>query len=342
VDENGPSRSRYDPEYEWNGKKMDIHSLSELFKSGDLAAQFAAFFPTLNEENWEKVIGARSFNQKDMPYSLCLENNSGYLEDCHFCGNRSCRANCPCPYTTKMTVLDLLHKIGVEDNLSFYGGGSAYKLGKQDVIFEMIWQTDFEDNFIKQLSGMSQAKFLDGFVQEIIGNNKKITLNDCFDQFRTPEMLDENNKWYCNKCKDHVRATKQMEIFKAPPIMIVSLKRFRTSASQSRFYGMYTSSAGTSKIDDHVEFPLEGLDMTDNVIGWKDSDERLIYDCYAVSNHMGGLGGGHYTAYGKNALDDQWYSFNDSNCSQLRGDPVDTVVRNCAYNLFYRRRDWHE
>lgn len=82
--------------------------------------------------------------------------------------------------------------------------------------------------------------------------------------------------------------------------------------------------------------------MTDIVMGWKGSDERLIYDCYAVSNHMGGLGGGHYTAYGKNAFDDQWYSFNDSNCSPLRGDVKSTVVRSCAYNLFYRRRDWHE
>ena len=26
-----------------------------------------------------------------------------------------------------------------------------------------------------------------------------------------------------------------------------------------------------------------------------------LYDLYAVSNHFGGLGGGHYTAYCKNA-----------------------------------------
>lgn len=29
-------------------------------------------------------------------------------------------------------------------------------------------------------------------------------------------------------------------------------------------------------------------------------DKRVIYDLYAVSNHFGGLGGGHYTAYAKN------------------------------------------
>ena len=35
-----------------------------------------------------------------------------------------------------------------------------------------------------------------------------------------------------------------------------------------------------------------------------------IYDLYAISNHYGGLGGGHYTAYAKN--DSKWYQFNDS------------------------------
>ena len=29
---------------------------------------------------------------------------------------------------------------------------------------------------------------------------------------------------------------------------------------------------------------------------------KLIYDLYAVSNHFGGTGGGHYTAYGKNCV----------------------------------------
>jgi ubiquitin C-terminal hydrolase len=31
-----------------------------------------------------------------------------------------------------------------------------------------------------------------------------ITLGDCLEEFKKPEMLDEDNKWYCPKCKDHV------------------------------------------------------------------------------------------------------------------------------------------
>jgi ubiquitin C-terminal hydrolase len=29
-------------------------------------------------------------------------------------------------------------------------------------------------------------------------------LIDCFNEFEKPELLDEDNKWYCSGCKDHV------------------------------------------------------------------------------------------------------------------------------------------
>ena len=64
--------------------------------------------------------------------------------------------------------------------------------------------------------------------------------------------------WYCNKCKEHVRATKTLELFKIPRILIVSLKRFRKSSKQ--FWG------GSKKIDTHVNFPLDGLDMSPYVL----------------------------------------------------------------------------
>ena len=53
------------------------------------------------------------------------------------------------------------------------------------------------------------------------------TLTDCFQLFSQPEKLAEDNAWYCPECKDFVLATKQMEIYKAPKILILCLKRFR-------------------------------------------------------------------------------------------------------------------
>ncbi|EFA85169.1 peptidase C19 family protein [Heterostelium album PN500] len=61
-----------------------------------------------------------------------------------------------------------------------------------------------------------------------------------------------------------------------------------------------------------------------------------LYDLFAVSNHYGSLGGGHYTAYGLNDLENQWIKFDDSSTHNV--DPSH-IVSDAAYVLFYRRRD---
>ena len=144
-------------------------------------------------------------------------------------------------------------------------------------------------------------------------------------------MLDEDNKWYCNSCKDHVQAEKSLEIYKIPRIMIISLKRFKTSKAR---YGMGRAS---TKVDTMVEFPLQGLDMSQFVLsGEQKKSTNLIYDCFAVSNHFGNVGFGHYTAYAENPITKKWYDFDDSHCGEINPD---RIVTTAAYNLFFRRRD---
>jgi len=58
--------------------------------------------------------------------------------------------------------------------------------------------------------------------------------------------------------------------------------------------------AGQEKVGDKVNFPIEGLDMRPYVMTLKDEPNPVLYDLYGVSNHMGSLNGGHYTAYVKN------------------------------------------
>lgn len=53
------------------------------------------------------------------------------------------------------------------------------------------------------------------------------------------------------------------------------------------------------KIKEHIIHPkYEGTHEIKN-------STEPIYDLYAISNHYGGLGGGHYTAYAKNG--GKWY-----------------------------------
>lgn len=150
---------------------------------------------------------------------------------------------------------------------------------------------------------------------------KPVTLYDCLELFSKPETLGQNDLWYCPKCKEHTQATKKIEIWSAPDILTIHLKRFESVQSFS------------DKIDITVDFPIEGLDLTKYVAN---EHGTHIYDLFAVDNHYGGLGGGHYTAYVKNFVDGKWYYFNDSRVSYV-DDPRESI-KGSAYLLFYRRR----
>ncbi|KAL8969770.1 MAG: hypothetical protein Q9183_001835, partial [Haloplaca sp. 2 TL-2023] len=150
-----------------------------------------------------------------------------------------------------------------------------------------------------------------------------VSLNDCLDEFGKKEILSENDAWYCPRCKEHRRASKQFELWTAPDILVIHLKRF---SSQGRL---------RDKLDVFVDFPVEGLDLTDRVQSQEDG-KKPVYDLFAVDNHYGGLGGGHYTAYAQNFYDRTWYEYNDSQVTR-RHNPQ-AVVNSAAYLLFYRRR----
>ena len=136
--------------------------------------------------------------------------------------------------------------------------------------------------------------------KRILRKNRKkhgVTLDDCLDEFGKEEILSENDAWYCPRCKEHRRASKKFELWKAPDILVMHLKRF---SAQGRL---------RDKLDIHVDFPTEGLDLSSRVAVHEDGKE-LVYDLFAVDNHYGGLGGGHYTACAKNFFDHQWYEYN--------------------------------
>lgn len=66
---------------------------------------------------------------------------------------------------------------------------------------------------------------------------------------------------------------------------------------------------------------------------------ETIYNLYGVVNHQGALGGGHYTAYAKNFVDEQWYYYDDE---RVRVVEDQQVVSPSAYLLFYLRSDMED
>jgi len=75
-----------------------------------------------------------------------------------------------------------------------------------------------------------------------------------------------------------------------------------------------------------------GLDLTE--YSQNPDDPEPVYNLFAVSNHFGGMGGGHYTAYCKNKDTGKWYNYDDSHVSETSENHLVTAA---AYVLFYRR-----
>uniref|UniRef100_A0A674DNU5 Ubiquitin carboxyl-terminal hydrolase n=1 Tax=Salmo trutta TaxID=8032 RepID=A0A674DNU5_SALTR len=146
-------------------------------------------------------------------------------------------------------------------------------------------------------------------------------LKDCIELFTTKEKLGAEDPWYCPNCKVHQQATKKLDLWSLPPVLVVHLKRF----SYSRYM--------RDKLDSLVDFPLGDMEMSEFLIDPNAGPCR--YDLIAVSNHYGGMGGGHYTAYAKNKDDDKWYNFDDSSVSPANKDQISKA----AYVLFYQRQD---
>ncbi|KAL0735036.1 hypothetical protein Bca4012_011246 [Brassica carinata] len=137
-------------------------------------------------------------------------------------------------------------------------------------------------------------------------------------RFTAVELLDNGGKVYqCERCKQKVKAEKQLTVFKAPSVLTVHLKRFEAHRS--------------GKIDKKVEFP-PAIDMKPFVSG--PYEGNLKYTLYGVLVHYGGsIHSGHYYCYVRTSSG-MWYSLDDKKVYQVSEK---TVFNQKAYMLFYVR-----
>jgi len=163
------------------------------------------------------------------------------------------------------------------------------------------------------------------FVSVPIPSRKKnVKLNDCLKEFSKGEVLDPQNAWYCRDCKKHQCATKKIDLWALPATLIIHFKRFHFDQNSRE------------KIETMIDFPINNLNMKNWIVNEKTDEKDCIYNLFAVSNHMGNLGGGHYTAYAKNLTDNKWYHLNDESVSPLSN--ASNAKTQSAYVLFYQRQ----
>lgn len=269
----------------------------------------------------------------NLPYRLRVLNSCGKSDNfrneqkgCCFCLNLNC-FGCPVPFNDQITLKDYISEIpksesGKEIDNTFFYLHERYKhfigTGNRDFSLELT----FTDEYHPAVKTLLEKEVIDFKVQQH-ERADGIDVIECFKNFIKLEKLEANNEWFCSDCKNHVKATKKMEIFNSPNILIIHLKRFKNN----------------TKIDTLVKFPLENLDISDFVINKKTGEEKFVYDLFAVSNHFGSMGFGHYTAYAKNYFNNKWYDYDDSHVSEMHGKDI---VTPSAYVLFYRKRNLKE
>ncbi|CAH6787932.1 ubiquitin carboxyl-terminal hydrolase 8 [Phodopus roborovskii] len=214
------------------------------------------------------------------------------------------------------------HKEENNDHLDdFKAAEHAWQKHKQlnESIIVALFQGQFKST-VQCLTCHKKSRTFEAFMYLSLplASSSKCSLQDCLRLFSKEEKLTDNNRFYCSHCRARRDSLKKIEIWKLPPVLLVHLKRFS-------YDGRWKQKLQTS-----VDFPLENLDLTQYVIGPKNSLKK--YNLFSVSNHYGGLDGGHYTAYCKNAARQRWFKFDDHEVSDIS---VSSVKSSAAYILFY-------
>ena len=148
--------------------------------------------------------------------------------------------------------------------------------------------------------------------------NKSPSLIDCFDLYVEGEVLDGDNAWYNEATKLKQNVQKKLSYWSLPTILVIDIKRFNAQNRKNQIL---------------VTFPLENFDLSKYVVGYK--KESYVYDLYGICNHSGGVHGGHYTAFVKNA-NGKWYEFNDTIVTEIMD--TNKLITPKAYCFFYRKK----
>jgi ubiquitin C-terminal hydrolase len=56
-----------------------------------------------------------------------------------------------------------------------------------------------------------------------------------------------------------------MQIYKVPPVLVISLKRFKAGKSKFSIASSW-SNGGNGKLGTMVDFPIKGLDLTEYIL----------------------------------------------------------------------------
>mmetsp|Transcript_29561 Transcript_29561/g.47191 ORF Transcript_29561/g.47191 Transcript_29561/m.47191 type:complete len:830 (-) Transcript_29561:64-2553(-) len=223
---------------------------------------------------------------------------------------------------------------------------------------------DWDDKYIKEVLNERAMEVMDVHKtrkKALLEQRRHVDIGRCFARFTEREKIKEV---YCSQVKLHLPATKKFELYCLPPILVVHLKRLVQGGKIQTFVDfpihsfdptayLTESAKGGSVSVQHCAHEMENKQRKPKAGGSPISPSvpapgppgsksmamaAPLYDLYAVINHYGGAGGGHYVAFARVGTEKSgtWFRFDDSAVTRIAEE--DVVTRN-AYVMFYRRRD---
>ncbi|KNC49463.1 CAMK/CAMK1 protein kinase [Thecamonas trahens ATCC 50062] len=168
-----------------------------------------------------------------------------------------------------------------------------------------------------------EVKVEDGGSSSASVSSSGMDLVRCLELFTGRETLDPSAEWRCEACNVKGYGARELALDRLPRVLVIQLKRFQSHQTP---YGFHST-----KLEAFIDFPLTGLDLTPFVR--EGAPVPGVYNLVGVVNHIGVVGGGHYTAYVKHGERDQWFLFDDAHVEPV-GAARDVVTPK-AYILVY-------
>jgi ubiquitin C-terminal hydrolase len=142
--------------------------------------------------------------------------------------------------------------------------------------------------------------------------------NDALKNFLSVEVLTDDNKWTCEKCKIKVEARKKLIIKGTPKYLFIALKRFEQE---------YLKDIGRMKVSKIVN----DISMPNDFI-----INDASYKLSGIITHLGHIDGGHYVY--KHKFGSEWKIFNDESISIIKEDEEIKNIKNKGYIYLYERK----
>jgi ubiquitin C-terminal hydrolase len=135
------------------------------------------------------------------------------------------------------------------------------------------------------------------------------TLDDLYRKFKTSEILDADNQFFCENCNTKRIASKRYQVVEWPNNLFISLKRFKQIG--------HKLTKQSQQIDINILW-RHGMVLVGAII------------------HYGNINFGHYVYVGKQS-DNKWYLFNDTQVSEIQNENDLIKILNNAYWLTYKK-----